>query len=712
MFTLKNITIQYGLTPILHYDGELRFYNHNLILLTGLSGCGKSSLLHLIAGILGKNDAYYDFYDHDHQLSEKEIQDFRLQKIAYVSQDHPLFENNTVKENFKMYQTFSFNKKPIQDLLQLVFLDQSILNKKVKNLSGGQKQRLAIALALLKDPQILLLDEPTASLDETNIDQINKILNQLVDQGKCVIIATHHPELFNANLIYHLKDQTIHYEIKNLNKEITLPNAPNKKINLSFFLHYGYLHFNAHPIGNGLLLILLALTIGLTSFNIYFNQYNYNFQTKQINTISDTELFIINDHLVINDPSWGVNYQNDEDEYISQEAFNQIKQIDHVQTAFYYKAFSSNGSCYNDEQGNNIYTPEDNHFITVSQNVTEQTIDLQRDYSLTTWDKDDLNNRIITENKNTDNGVYISDILAQKLGIQDLNNTTLTIQIYIPIGQLRGQTYSQYLVETQNKYQIETPLGIYTFETFSFPIKAIIENIGDEDPNYYYDHNTYHLYLPNDELEALHQSVFERCKDRIDKYYDANAKYGHIYSREKYIYSRDILSDAVIVRVDDYQNVEEVKNKIQVLSSDYVINTKQTSIDTINQLTNNNQSIHRIYPILFIGVLVIACSIVFIYHFSKTKKELALLYMNGIQNIYLASLSFIILILTLSFVLSQSVILILIHYYNAKISLGLSYSPFILGMSLLTILCLLTPTLILNKYKVNHLSFTTLLKND
>ena len=127
MFTLKNITIQYGLTPVLHYDGELHFYNHNLILLTGLSGCGKSSLLHLIAGILGKNDAHYDFYDHDHQLSEKEIQDFRLQKIAYVSQDHPLFENNTVKE--KVLRDFGMELADSAVFEQALFILKEMRNQ-------------------------------------------------------------------------------------------------------------------------------------------------------------------------------------------------------------------------------------------------------------------------------------------------------------------------------------------------------------------------------------------------------------------------------------------------------------------------------------------------------------------------------------------------------------------------------------------------------
>lgn len=112
------------------------------------------------------------------------------------------------------------------------------LKDKIKKLSGGEKQRVAIALALLKKPKILLLDEPTANLDEENANQIVSILQSLKRKGLIIVIATHNPDIYEAEHIYTIKDKKIIEEKSVYTKIEETPSdvVKNRKKSLIIFL--------------------------------------------------------------------------------------------------------------------------------------------------------------------------------------------------------------------------------------------------------------------------------------------------------------------------------------------------------------------------------------------------------------------------------------------------------------------------------------------
>jgi len=158
----------------------------------GPSGGGKSTLIQRLAG-LAPFDGGIRFNGHDLRAESKTL----LPLVAYLPQaiESSLHEDMTVREtmeDFSRVHLASGSAPNFGKLLERVGLPQdSFATRRVRLLSGGEKRRLALALALLRDPQLLLLDEPTAGLDPATEEGIMQLLRDIADRGRTVICATH-----------------------------------------------------------------------------------------------------------------------------------------------------------------------------------------------------------------------------------------------------------------------------------------------------------------------------------------------------------------------------------------------------------------------------------------------------------------------------------------------------------------------------------------
>ena len=196
-----------------NYDNQVffKFPNINLksnedLLIIGSSGIGKTTLLHLLAGLLNSNSGSIELFGKElNQLSSHQLDRFRKNNIGIVFQ-RPHFVNSlTVKENLQLAQYIG-NKKNnnrIDSILKnLNILDKS--NKKTNLLSQGEKQRASIALAIVNSPKLILADEPTSSLDDSNCFNVIKLLKkQATEYGAQLIVITHDSRLkkhFNKSI--------------------------------------------------------------------------------------------------------------------------------------------------------------------------------------------------------------------------------------------------------------------------------------------------------------------------------------------------------------------------------------------------------------------------------------------------------------------------------------------------------------------------------
>ena len=197
ILSLQNISFSYDRTPVLQ-NVSYEFEKGKMYCIIGKSGAGKTTLLSLLSG-LAKPTGGEIFYD-DKNVAKIDKYKFRSKYIGVVFQSFNLLTKYTALENVVLsmdvagYKTKSKKRRAIE-LLQGVGLDEDEANRRVLKLSGGQQQRVAIARALSYDPDIILADEPTGNLDTETQNEIMNIFRELTNQGKCVILVSHSPDV-------------------------------------------------------------------------------------------------------------------------------------------------------------------------------------------------------------------------------------------------------------------------------------------------------------------------------------------------------------------------------------------------------------------------------------------------------------------------------------------------------------------------------------
>ena len=197
ILSLQNISFSYGKIPVLK-DISYEFEKGKIYCIIGKSGAGKTTLLSLLSGLAkpSSGDIVYD----GKSIAKIDKYTFRSKYIGVVFQSFNLITKYTALENVVLsmdvagYKCKNKTQRGLE-LLESVGLDESEANRRVLKLSGGQQQRVAIARALSYDPDIILADEPTGNLDRDTQNEIMAIFRELANQGKCVILVSHSPEV-------------------------------------------------------------------------------------------------------------------------------------------------------------------------------------------------------------------------------------------------------------------------------------------------------------------------------------------------------------------------------------------------------------------------------------------------------------------------------------------------------------------------------------
>ena len=194
----------------------------NICVLLGPSGSGKSTLLNIIGGIDSADSGYIAIHgDKLEDLGEKELTRYRRTHLGYVFQMYNLIPNLNVKENIEVGAYLSDKSLDIDELLKTLGLYEH-RHKLPNQLSGGQQQRTAIGRAIVKNPDILLCDEPTGALDYNTSKEILKLIEDVNQKyGNTVIMVTHNDAIKNmADRVIKLRDGQIRKDYTN---EVKIP---------------------------------------------------------------------------------------------------------------------------------------------------------------------------------------------------------------------------------------------------------------------------------------------------------------------------------------------------------------------------------------------------------------------------------------------------------------------------------------------------------
>jgi len=215
MLSGKNIYKQFGKLEVLK-GVNLQISKGEVVSIVGPSGSGKSTLLHIL-GTLDKADMGEVSINNTliSSLSHNKMATFRNRHIGFVFQFHHLLPEFTALENVCIPGWLSGRKKnevkaAAEELLKLLGLEDRIDNKP-NQLSGGEQQRVAVARALINNPDIVFADEPTGNLDSANAQELHHLFFHLREKyNQTFLIVTHNEELAQlSDRLLHMKDGKI-----------------------------------------------------------------------------------------------------------------------------------------------------------------------------------------------------------------------------------------------------------------------------------------------------------------------------------------------------------------------------------------------------------------------------------------------------------------------------------------------------------------------
>ena len=199
---------------------DIQIEKGEMCVLLGPSGSGKSTLLNIIGGIDEADEGYISINgEKTANMNERGLTEYRRKHLGYVFQMYNLIPNLNIRENIEVGAYLSDKPLNTEDLLHTLGLYEH-RHKLPNQLSGGQQQRCSIGRAIVKNPDILLCDEPTGALDYNTSKEILKLLEDINKKyGNTIIMVTHNDAIKNmADRVITLRDGVIRKNYKNENK--------------------------------------------------------------------------------------------------------------------------------------------------------------------------------------------------------------------------------------------------------------------------------------------------------------------------------------------------------------------------------------------------------------------------------------------------------------------------------------------------------------
>lgn len=481
---LKNIKKEYKVnkkvSEVIFEDLNLDFKSGEFVCILGESGTGKSTLMNMLGGL----DLNYqgDIFIDNKKLKNIDLDDYRRERVGFIFQNFNLISNLTILENVmikldmaKMKHSDKISKS--KEVLKRVGLEKEMY-KRPNELSGGQKQRVAIARVLVTNPDIILADEPTGSLDFENSIKILNILKEISEEGKLVIVVTHSNKVidYSSRLITLEGGQVITDEM--LEERLIDKNfdsTEGKNINILTSIKFGIRNIFNNLKRN--ILISLASSIGIIGIviSLYIGDGVKDFIDKEINDKANPKILDIKKK--------GTNelYEVDYFDYDDINNISNIKNIDYL-----YKQA--------------IYTNS------VSINYNNKKYDLVTFSSYNSISNDD----IIYGSIPNDNEIVISEYLASKMS--SLSNYSDIIGKNIDLYIVDNSGTEPFMINEVVKIS-----GIYKREKISFIADSMYAYISYNSLNNIYLKNNKPLLSTNISIEVDKIENIDRVKMDINK---------------------------------------------------------------------------------------------------------------------------------------------------------------------------------------------------
>lgn len=600
-------------------DSYIKIYENELTIIYGESGSGKSTLMNIMALEL---DTQADFLFNGidvNKLSIDEKNQLKRNHILYIHQDDYLVRNYTLKENAKLLVETKgqvFNQKRLLTLMDKVGIEKKKLNKSLSTLSNGERQRFSIICAMMIDAWLYIFDEPTSSLDEKNALSVMKLIKEIANEDKMVVVSLHNQSLVNQGHFYKLENNKIN-EIKigiskSANKKYTIE---KEKVNKKLLFKESVNHFGHMPIINTFSILVLALVI---AFSSVFATYGYQLvptQTDMLEGIYDNELFVVNstDTLSVNDYDYDANLS------IPKDQVEEIKNTEHVKNIYPHIYLRLQTAAFEDENLRpNILSDEKYRYISLIDNHNEiDKLDYSNDLYMTylevnpIYPHHQIENRCEYIDKSISNGLYITADVAQKFGIKELHGQSLKFYTTVFVASDPGVLY-----DTNNNPNRLVRGAIGVLKEIEIPIKGVLKRT---------TLNYYNLNEPKILLDyAYIQKIMDETNQENIEWINNAASQEITNSTVREFFPYKIMEtkwepSAYIIEVDSLSNVDKVREDIQKINGDFYVRGLKVNGQLTKDIVNQQKTLFYSFTAALVIVVLVLSFI--ISYFKKKRNE-------------------------------------------------------------------------------------------
>ena len=574
MIEIKNLNISFGDKVILN-NASFHTSPGVLTIIRGKSGSGKSTFLKTF------QFAYECEYIYEGQRIDEQDQDSRQQFIY----DHmvnvpqiPLFiEGMTIEEHIKQLVKLGYQRNGIYEEK---FGIDSLRKKYPRNLSGGEKTRVAICLAIMSQPEILILDEPTAALDASYAIEMIKYLKEYAEEGHYVIVATHDKRMIEEADVLYKVDQTLIPEKENKRETSLISQIPHnhKLFNLRFS------HRTFRIVMN--ILVAFTMIICAYSYNVY-GHYNASYEQK-INTIASRDLTVYKEKMSNDYYSY-----NGSEFPMTQSDYKKIKSVKNVESVKwrYEKEYDDVMRLGLDSETQLKYQE-----AKLTGKKCNQTINL---VSMQVYDnEDDYTNLTVKHNDNK--GVYISNQLLsnQDISVDSINMDDLKLKFYLPIPMYDASGITQTGIDLEGSEYVDVNTVLVDLVEVELPVRGILKEGTEISSNSY--NGTGSIYVPRsvvNQYRKKHRATQSKVlygvpgEEGMDyTYYEGSLPSTYTMSDvDQVVVETPWKPGAYTVRVDSLKNIDKVTQELEKLG----FNVEGVFVDNsaINKLLSNNKQV-------------------------------------------------------------------------------------------------------------------------
>lgn len=636
MLEIKNINITFKKT--IYKDADIVFNNSSIHAITGKSGSGKTTFFKYL--INGELDIYYN----GNLINNSK--DFIKNHVAYVDQLGTYFPNMTIYQHFQFYSEIYnkvCNKKISIQFLNKVNLENININQSPSILSIGERKRFLISLALFCDKDILILDEPTASLDLKNIALLKQVLKKLDD--KIIILSTHTPEILEiCDTIYEVQNCKFMCKKSQCKENNEKFKVLRKKIQLNPFKYFKYKNTMQWIQFVGMIVISLFIIFQCSITLISTATLS---QTDPIvtNKSSKEMLFLRNRYGELN-----LLYTPSSEQYqsqpISKEVEKTISMIDGVNDIELFDVLT-------------IYNP--NNIEETQSLKIEKKNGETKDYSMIEYGSQAptifpyYNDNDFFDEKN---GVYINQNMAETFDIQV--GDTLKAKFYIP--------FEQYEIKEGNEFRRIA----YAIKNLEFKVTKIL----NEKQGYISHMTDLCVYIDNNQMQQIIRDAKNNSTVMLNNALEAAASKTKAKSYQTSEYVLFVDENKL---VDIYENLIEMDDHFDV-SSIYLEHLA---------IAQQTQSLASTKYIIMVGILLIGFAIIItIQYFNakSRKKEIMLLNNIGFNSNEIKKSLIVQYIICYGIFIIFSILLICLIMLNNADSIKL-YPIILSSFSISTLLC-------------------------